>query len=134
MKEICLSKRQQIPLPRGRPSPRVAGANPRCTRTGKCTSAASSQRALVYQDILKTTRELQKNHQVKQSPRESLKSFNCLPSRARRTHSLVTLLGLCPRCVFTCHSKEVPEPLPSQSTCSIKKLVRTGKGTTVLMD
>jgi hypothetical protein len=63
MKETGLSKRQEIP-PRGPPSPHVAGANPRSTRSGKCTSAASSQGALVHQDTLKTTRELQKNHHV----------------------------------------------------------------------
>jgi hypothetical protein len=74
MKETGLSKRQEIPL-RGRPSPHVAVANPRSTRSGKCTSAASSQGALVHQDTLKTTRELQNNHHVIQSPCESLKSF-----------------------------------------------------------
>jgi hypothetical protein len=59
---------------RGPPSPHVAGANPRSTRSEKYTSAASSQGALVHQDTLKTTRELQKNHHDIQSPRESLKS------------------------------------------------------------
>jgi hypothetical protein len=63
MKETGLSKRQEIP-PSGPPSPRVAGPNPRSTRRGKRTSAASSQGALVHQDTLKTTRELQKNHHV----------------------------------------------------------------------
>jgi hypothetical protein len=57
MKETGLSKRQEIPA-RGPPSPHVAGANPRSTRSGKCTSAASSQGALVHQDTLKTMREL----------------------------------------------------------------------------
>jgi hypothetical protein len=56
MKETGPSKRQEIP-PRGPPSPHVAGANPRSARSGKCTSVASSQGALVHQDTLKTTRE-----------------------------------------------------------------------------
>jgi hypothetical protein len=42
MKETGLSKRQEIPS-REPPSPHVAGANPRSTRSGKCISAASSQ-------------------------------------------------------------------------------------------
>jgi hypothetical protein len=64
MKETGLLKCQEIPL-RGPPSPHVAGADPRSTRSGKCTSAASSQGALVHQDTLKKTLELQKNHHVK---------------------------------------------------------------------
>jgi hypothetical protein len=43
MKGTGLSKRQEIPSPRGPPLPDVAGANPRSTWSGKCTSAASSQ-------------------------------------------------------------------------------------------
>jgi hypothetical protein len=77
MKETGISKRQEIP-PRVPSSSHVAGANPRSTRSGKCASAASSQGALVHQDTLKTTRELQKNQHVNQSPRESLKSFTGL--------------------------------------------------------
>jgi hypothetical protein len=63
MNEIGLSKRQETPPP----SPRVAGANPRSTRSGKCTSVACSQGALVHQDTKKTKRELQKNPHVKQT-------------------------------------------------------------------
>jgi hypothetical protein len=58
-KETGLLKRQEIS-----PSPHVAGDNPRSTWSGKCTSAASSQGALVHQDTLETTRKLQKNHHV----------------------------------------------------------------------
>jgi hypothetical protein len=64
MNETGLSKHQEIPL-RVPPSPHVAGANRRSTRSGKCISAASSQGAVVHQDTLKTTHELQKNHHVK---------------------------------------------------------------------
>jgi hypothetical protein len=80
MKGTGLSKRQKIPLC-GPPSPHVNGANPRSTRIVKCTSAASSQGALVRQDTLETTRELQKNHHDKQSQRESLKIFMYLVSQ-----------------------------------------------------
>jgi hypothetical protein len=48
-----------------KPSPfLVAGANPRSRRSGECTSAASSQGALVSQDTLKTTREEQKSNRA----------------------------------------------------------------------
>ena len=55
MEETTLPKRQEN-LPRGPPSPRVAGAIPRAKRSVGCISVVSSQGALAIQDTLKETR------------------------------------------------------------------------------
>jgi hypothetical protein len=65
-----------LPILRDSPLCSVAGANPRSTQSGKCTSTASSQGALVYQDTQKTTCDLQKiQNGNQQSPAEDIKIF-----------------------------------------------------------
>jgi hypothetical protein len=58
---------------RGFTSLRVAGANPRTRLSRECTSVAASQGALVSQDTLTATREIQKPQNNLYEPREKLK-------------------------------------------------------------